>query len=184
MHILESYALTAGCKIGKSFIHEEKIGLPNNKYITFHPYSSKGSSKQYEKWPEVLDLLKSNKKFDYEIIQIGEKNDLIYSVNSFYLGKTSYNSLAYLIKHSSLHLGFDSFPVHLASFYGKKIVCAYSYYASTCGPYFSDMNDIAIFEPNFGTIKPIYGYDDPFKLIDTIDPNEIYKSVLDKLQIK
>ena len=183
MHILETYALLTGAKIDKCFIQEEEIDLPSKKYITFHPYSPKGNSKQYDKWDDIILLLKNNLKFDYEIVQVGEATDQRYNVNTFYLGKTSYNSLAYLIKNSTLHLGFDSFPVHLASHYDTKIVALYSYYSSTCGPYFSSSNNIRIFEPDFTKIKPTFNVDDPFRLINNIDHTEVYKAVIELLGI-
>ena len=105
MHILETYSLISGAKIDKCFIQEEEIVLPEKPFITFHPYSPKGNSKQYKYWDDVISLLLQNNKFNYDIIQIGEKTDPVYNrVNSLYLGKTTYNSLAYLIKHCSLHL--------------------------------------------------------------------------------
>lgn len=183
MHILETYALLSGAQIDQCFIQEEEIDLPSKKYITFHPYSPKGNSKQYDKWNKILSLLKNNSKFDYEIVQVGEVTDQRYDVNTFYLGKTSYNSLAYLIKNSQLHLGFDSFPVHLASHYDIKIVALYSYYATTCGPYFSSSDNIRIFEPDFTNIKPTFSYDDPFRLINTIDYNRVYQAVIELLGI-
>ena len=183
MHILETYALLSGAQIDQCFIQEEEIDLPSKKYITFHPYSPKGNSKQYDKWNEILSLLKNNSEFDYEIVQVGEVTDQRYDVNTFYLGKTSYNSLAYLIKNSQLHLGFDSFPVHLASHYDIKIVALYSYYATTCGPYFSSSDNIRIFEPDFTNTKPTFSYDDPFRLINTIDHNQVYQAIIELLGI-
>ena len=181
MHILETYALMTGSKIDKCYIEEESIVLPYEQYITFHPYSPKGNSKQYKFWNEVLDLLKADSKFSYRIIQIGEATDEKYNVDTEYLGKTSYNSLAYLIKGSSLHLGFDSLPIHIASHYDVKIVALYSYYASTCGPYFSSESRVRILEPDFSKIKPVFSYDDPFGSINTINPQTVYESVMSLL---
>lgn len=184
MHILETYALLTGCKIDRPFTYEEHIELPSNKYITFHPYSPKGSSKQYKYWNEVIQLLKNNAKFNFDIIQIGGADDLKYDVDTSYLGRTTYHSLAYLIKHSSLHLGFDSLPVHLASYYDKKIVALYSYYASTCGPYFSSLKNIRVLEPDFNKAKPVFNYDDPLGLINTIDYYKIYRAITELLELE
>lgn len=184
MHILESYALLAGAKINKCHIQEMPITLPSNKYITFHPFSEKGDSKQYDKWNYVIDLLVKNEKFNYEIIQIGTSNPKeSYEVNINYLGHMKIWQLAYLIKNSSLHLGYDSLPVHLASHYDIPIVAIYSYYANTCGPYFSSPEKIKIFEPDFSKIKPTYGYNDPYRLINNINHIDIYESILKLLGI-
>lgn len=183
MHILETYALMTGAKINKCFIFEDPIEIPNSKYITFHPHSPKGNSKQYDKWNVILDLLKNNKNFDYKIIQVGGSEDIRYDVDTSYLGETTINSLATLIKGACLHLGFDSLPVHLASHYGIKIVALYSYYSSTCGPYFSNQKDIQIFEPDFTNIKPTFNDNDPYRLINTIDPIKVYESIIKLLEI-
>ena len=145
MHLVETYALVSGCKISKPFIHLEPIDLPINKYITFHGFSPKGSSKQYNRWPDVLKMLKDDPEFTYDIIQIGGIDDYKYEhADHSYLGKTTYNSLAYLIKHTEIHLGFDSLPIHLASHFNRKIVALYPWYAQNCGPYFSHKNDCII----------------------------------------
>lgn len=184
MHILETYALLAGCTSTKSFIHEEEINLPSKPYITFHPHSPKGNHKQYDWWNNVLEMLNDNENFNYEIIQVGAtKEDEHYVHNIDYLGSTNFWQLAYLIKHSSLHLGFDSLPVHLASHYDIPIVAIYSYYKSTCRPYFSTEEKVRLLEPDFSYIKPTYGDDDPNRLINNINPNNIYNSVVELLNL-
>ena len=110
MHQLETYSLITGALIDECFIAEEEIELPSSKYITFHPYHSKGNARQYDSWKEVVNLLKKSCP-NYEMVQIGMENDDRYEVNTSLLGKTSYNSLAYLIKNCSLHLGYDSMKV-------------------------------------------------------------------------
>lgn len=183
MHLIETYALQCGCQIDKCWIDEEPIDLPVNKFITFHGYNPKGNSKQYDHWPIVLNMLKTNTSFCYDIIQIGQDNDYKYDVNTDYLGATNYNSLAFLIKHASLHLGFDSLPVHLASMYGIKIVALYSYYAKSCGPYFSNPSDIKIFEPDYSKYKPTPNIHDPHRLINTINPQIVYSAICELLGI-
>jgi ADP-heptose:LPS heptosyltransferase len=185
MHLLETYAVSCGAQIGKCFIKEESMPLPEKKYITFHGFNPKGSSRQYEHWQIVIDTLLQHKEFDYDIVQVGGLIDHRFNgINTEYLGATSYNNLAYLIKHSELHLGFDSLPVHLASHYNKKIVAIYCHYSSISGPYFSSHKDIRILQPDFSQIKPTYGYNDPNNLIQKIDPLEISEAVLSLLRDK
>ena len=180
MHQLETYSLITGALIDECFIAEEEIGLPSSKYITFHPYHSKGNARQYDSWKEVVNLLKKSCP-NYEMVQIGMENDDRYEVNTSLLGKTSYNSLAYLIKNCSLHLGYDSLAVHLASHYQKKIVAIYPHWIKSSGPYFSNSEDVALFEPDFSKIKPSYSYHDPHGLVNTITPEEIANSVINLL---
>lgn len=190
MHILESYALVSGQKISSCFIHEEKIELPYVKYITLHTEHHKGTSRRYRNWKSVVELLINNKNFDYEIVQIGEYDDKINDIiNTKYIGKTNYNSLAFLIKNSSLHLGYDSLPVHIASHFNKKIVALYPHNTKFTGPFFSTEEDVIILEPehkinphNSKRIKPTYSHNCEF--MNTISAKNIYKAVLKLLDIK
>jgi ADP-heptose:LPS heptosyltransferase len=184
MHLIESYALVSGLFINKCEIEEEEIPLPSRRYITFHPYNNKGNGRQYGQWSDVIRKLKTT-EFDYDIVQIGLLNDIRYDANISYLGKTTYHSLAYLIKNSELHLGFDSLPVHLASHYNKKIVALYAQYAKNTGPYFSRPEDIRLFEPSqYTSLKPVFANDDPYRLINTIPSKDVADAVLELLSIK
>lgn len=178
MHLLETYAVSCGAQIGRCFIKEEPINLPSGPYITFHGVNHKGSSRQYNNWQKVIDTLKSNSSFTYEVVQIGGLLDHRFDgISHEYLGQTSYGNLAYLISKSDLHLGFDSLPVHIASHYDKKIVALYCHYPSISGPYFSSDYNVKILQPDFKHIKPTYHYNDPYNLIQTIDPFDIVQAV-------
>jgi ADP-heptose:LPS heptosyltransferase len=179
MHLLETYSLLSNCKISECFIQDEQIDLPNKQYITFHGFNPKGSTRQYKHWHTVIELLNNDNRFDYEIIQIGGHIDPRYNgTNTSYLGKTTYNSLAYLIKNCSLHLGYDSFPIHLASHYQKKIVGIYAHFIKNSGPYFSKTEDIILFEPDSSITKPVFSENDPLGRINSIDPKLIYEAVI------
>lgn len=183
MHLLECYSVSSGAKIGSCFIKEKPIDLPEKQYITLHAFNPKGQSRQYNYWNEVIYKLKQNKKFDYEIVQIGGISDTKYNVNTEYLGKTTYHSLAYLIKNCSLHLGFDSLPVHLASHYQRKIVAIYAHFSNNTGPFFSKTEDCILLQPDHSVIKPVFSETDPFNKINSIDPTLIYNSVIKLLNI-
>ena len=184
MHLLETYSVISGATISQCFIEESEIQLPDKPYMTFHGYNPKGSGRQYRSWNTVIDLLLSNSNFNLEIIQIGGINDTKYNrINHNYLGKTSYNSLAYLIRFATIHLGFDSLPVHLASHYNKKIVAIYAQYSNNTKPYFSKESDVVLLEPDFTKTKPVFSHDDPFNLINTILPGSIYDGVISLLNI-
>jgi ADP-heptose:LPS heptosyltransferase len=185
MHLIESYALVSGLHIDKCYIQEEEIELPEKPYITLHPYNPKGSGRQYGSWHDVVKMLQSDPSFEYDIVQIGMSSDIKFSINTSYLGKTNYNSLAYLIKNSELHLGFDSLPVHLASHYDKKIVAIYAQYYKNTGPYFSSKENIRMFEPSqYTSLKPIFQYEDPYRLINIIPAKDIFNAVMDLCVVK
>jgi len=174
MHLLEAYALSTGCKIDKCFLKTENIYLPKRKYITLHSHNPKGSGRQYKYWQTVIDDLINNPKFDFEIVQIGGLLDSrLNNVDISYLGKTNYHTLSYLIKNSSLHIGFDSLPVHIASYHNTKIIAIYAHYLNNTKPYFSKEEDVLLLEPDHSKIKPVFANTDPFDQINTISPSSI-----------
>jgi ADP-heptose:LPS heptosyltransferase len=191
MHLIESFALSCGTTISKCFIQDEATDIvPIRPYITVHPFNGKGRSRQYLYWQNVIDELNNNQIFfdSYDIIQIGIPSDVrLNGVNTSYLNnKLTYNNTAYLIKNCSLHTGFDSFPVHLASHYGKKIVGIYQNHISNTGPYFSKPEDVILFQSDHNSVKPFYQEDnetDQDKL-NRIDYKNITASILKLLNIR
>lgn len=190
MHFLESFALTTGLKISKPDILLQEINLPKLNYITFHPICLKAPARQYKKWGDVITKLKGAIK-NVEIIQIGDKGIESFDVNTDYLGNLTVNQLAFLIKNSQLHLGYDSFPMHLASAFDRKIVSIFSCFPETCGPYFSRKEDIVLLEPNYPETKTFFGgrffehklkpsfmEEDEGDLINTISVDSIVSSVI------
>lgn len=178
MHLIEAYALTSGCTIDRCFISEEIIELPTQPYITLHSYNPKGKTRQYKYWQDVIDSLIADPDFNYEIIQIGSKNDTRCSnINTSYLGKTNYNSLAFLIKNCSLHVGFDSLPVHIASHYDKKIVALYPHYSRNTGPYFSSPSNVILLQSDHSVTKPVFNENDHLEKINNIDPTLIVNGI-------
>jgi ADP-heptose:LPS heptosyltransferase len=182
MHLLESFALASGATIDKCFIKETPIRLPKNKYITFHAYSPKGSLRNYSHWQNVIDNLLKHPKFNYTIVQIGENNDPRYkNIDVSYLGKTTYSSLAYLIRNSELHFGFDSLPIHLASHYDKKIVGLFVQYATNTGPFFNQDNETICIQATPKNLKPVFDEKCSSDRIDTIKSTLISNSIIELL---
>jgi len=178
MHILEAYALNCCLKIDKPFIYEKYYPLPADKYITLH-HPNKTDSRKYDHWDSVVRLLKPVlDKEGIEIVQVGTGSEVIVKHCHNLLGRTSVNQLAYVIRHSMLHLGVDSLPIHLASGYGKKIVALYSNkYACHAGPYWSKEEDVILLESDKDGDKPTYAHNEEPKTINTIAPEDITKSV-------
>jgi hypothetical protein len=184
MHILEQYALNCGLKIDKPFIYEKYYPLPFEKYITFNPFG-KFNSRKYSYWQDVIDLifpiLSEN---GIGIIQIGGPNESGYN-NCFQLmGQTNFNQTAYIINNSLLHFGVDSFPIHMASHFDKKIVALYcNMYASQSKPYWSTSKNIKLIQADLNGKKPSYAAEENPKTINNIKPEEIANSILELLNI-
>jgi hypothetical protein len=186
MHLIERYALSCGVKIDKPFILEKFFPLSIDKYITFHP-NSKYQSKCYSYWQDVLDVIRPVlKSAGIKIVQIGTKEDPNYKGCYGTHGQTSIAQSAYIISNALLHLGADSFATHVASGYGKKVVCLYSNnYANAVRPYWNTSADSILFEPERENgEKPNFSADEYPKTINTIKPEKIAAAVLQLLGLQ
>ena len=76
MHLLETYALSTGSKIGKPFIVKKFFPVKYEKYITIQN-SSGMPAKCYDYFQQVVDfLLPVLNKENIGIVQIGGKEDV------------------------------------------------------------------------------------------------------------
>jgi hypothetical protein len=177
MHFLDRYALSCGVKISEPFLFEKPFPLPIDKYITFHPYSKQ--SKTYDYFADVIDLIKPFlDKAGITIVQIQAKDEKPIP-GCYHTGHTSIAQVAYLIRNGLLHFGVDSFPVHIASGLGKKIVALYSNNHIECvKPYFTNQKDYILLEPERNGNKPNFTLQEMPKTINTIKPELIANSIL------
>lgn len=183
MHLIEAYASSSGLKIDKPFIYTVFFPLSTQNYISFQPFSK--PSKNYDYWEEVINLiypyLKSN---NIDIVQIGSKDDQKINECVHTCGKTSISQAAYIIKNSILHFGADSFGVHVASGFDKKIVALYSNNnIANVGPYWSRKEDVILIKPDLNK-NPSYSFNESPKSINTIKPEKIAESILTLLNIR
>tara|TARA_B100000676_G_scaffold48645_1_gene47642 strand:+ start:2338 stop:3522 length:1185 start_codon:yes stop_codon:yes gene_type:complete len=186
MHLLETYALNCGAKIDKPYIYEQYYPLGEDRYITIQPYS-RNAGKQYIYWAEVVNyILPYLEKENIKIVQLGDDEDKPIPRSIWTQGSTSLNQCAYLLSHTMLHVGVDSFAAHIASGYGKKIVALYSTtYVENSKPYWSKSEDFVGLEPDRTNRKPSFQLVDKGKQsINEIKPEVIAKSILDILGIK
>lgn len=185
MHLLEQYALSCGLKIGKPFLYENFFPLPNKKYITLQKEAD-FPARQYKYWQLVVDLLYPIlEKNNISIIQISSPKDTALKKVINTNGATSIPQAHYVIRNSELHLGIDSFGVHLASGLNKKIVALYSdTRPQNSGPYWSDRKDCILIESPKENKKPSYAFDENPKTIDDIKPELVANSVLKLLDIE
>lgn len=181
MHILESYATSCGLKIGKPSIVEKFFPLPFDRYITLHGFA-KFNSRCYDYWEEVLDfvspILEEN---GIKVLQVGGKDEpkLHNCVNLN--GQTSINQLAYVVRKSLLHVGVDSFPIHLASGYTKILGLYPNMHPSHSGPYWSAEADFTLIEPDRQGRKPSYAANETPKVINNIKPEYIANKIFEAL---
>ncbi len=184
-HLIQEYAKSLGVKIGKPKLVDHYYPTLHDKYITIHT-DDKIDSKNYEYFPQVVNLLKPLlQKNGYKIYQIGGPQDpRLQNVDGTFLN-LNYKQSSYLIKNSSLHIGIDSLPIHIASFYDIPIVALYSHiYASNAYPFWSTKEKVKILESDKGENKASLSYQESPKTIRTIKPEQIAKSCLELLNIE
>jgi len=183
-HLIEEYAKNLGVKIGKPIFNPHYVPIVDEKYITIH-IDNKFDSRYYEFFPEVIDLMKDTlHENGYKIYQIGGGQDpALPNVDKQYLGFSMKQS-AFIIKNASLHLGIDSFPVHLASSFDVPIVSLYSNVnVNNSRPVWSSENKVRILESNKNGKRPSYAQVEKPKTIHTIKPEEIVKNIFELLGI-
>jgi len=186
MHLIETYALNCGAKIGKPYIYDSYIPLPDEQFVSLHT-DCKFPAKNYNYWQEVIDLIHPIlEKEKIKIVQVGGQKDIKVNKAIDYTGKTTINQLAYLIKHSSLHFGSDSLPIHLASVFDVPIVGLYSIIQpENAGPYFGNKEKQVIFKCyERANRKPFYSADENPKCVNLVNPEEIAEAILKLLNIK
>lgn len=187
MRLLDTYATNTGSKINKPFIYTKFFPIPLEKYITLQaqtPYDSRN----YSYWQEVINLIRPELiKLNIHILQVGTKEEKPLNDVINLIGQTTTHQLAYLIEKSVMHLGADSFCVHLASHFNKPIVSLYSISnPNVAGPHFGDNTKHILLKgyERVGNKKPSYSQIEFPKSIDTIFPEEIANSVFSLLNIK
>jgi hypothetical protein len=180
-HLLETYSLQTGAKVSKPFIIKNFFPVPK-KYITIHNSSGMGA-KNYDHFQDVIDeILAKLKENGIEIVQIGGAEDLALNGCIHLQGRTNYHQTAYIIQNSLLHIGNDSFPVHIASAADKPIIALYSITTpKIAGPCFNskEINDYKVFcfSPDYNGKKPSFNPNENPKTINTINFENIIQAI-------
>ena len=179
MHLLETYALSTGSKIGKPFILKKFFPIKFDKYITIQN-SSGMPSKCYDYFQEVIDfLLPTLNKHGIGIVQIGGKEDQALNNVECLQGATNINQTAHVISNALLHLGNDSFAVHMASAFDIKSVGLYSItLPEIAGPYFNKQKSICLYPDKE---KPSFNPNELPKRINKIKPEQVINACLNLL---
>ena len=113
-------------------------------------------------------------------MQNGTKDDpAIPNVDLDLRGQLNIKQAAYILKNSALHIGIDSLPVHIASFYDRPIIALYpNMYPAQSRPYWNRKNTPVLIEPHRNGLKPSYSTDENPKTVNMIFPEQIARAVL------
>lgn len=181
MHLIEAYSLYSGLKIDYPIIKQEPVKGVDGKFLFFNPHS-KGEAKNYKKWNEVIQIIKPElNERNIKIIQV-DTFDNIYD-GCIKIDNINYNQTAWLINKSIGLLGIDSFCMHLASVFNKPMVILFGGHQcfNCCKPYFGDPLIQHIFVADLKGNKPTYSYDKGSDYLNSFDPKEVAKTLLEKI---
>lgn len=182
MHLLETYALSTGSKISKPFINKKYFPLPVNKYITIQN-SSGMNGKCYDYYQEVIDFIHADlEKMGYKIIQIGSKEDKPLKKVLNLQGQTNINQTAFILDNSSLHIGNDSFAIHMCSAFDVPLIGLYSVSSpEIAGPFWKNDKQICLTPKNW---RPSFNPNESPKKVNEILIEDIVESVRSLLKIE
>ena len=181
MHLVETYSLSTGSKIKKPFIHKKFFPIPFEKYITIQN-SSGMQGKCYDYFQEVVNFVYEDlEKFGYKIIQIGNKDDKPLT-NVFHLqGQTNINQTAFILENSQLHVGNDSFAIHMCSAFDVPLIGLYSVSSpEIAGPFWKNKNQICLTPKNW---NPSFNPNESPKRVNEIKIESIIESIKTLLNI-
>ena len=181
MHLVETYSLSTGSKIKKPFIHKKFFPLPFDKYITIQN-SSGMQGKCYDYFQEVVNFVYEDLgKAGYKIIQIGAKEDKALN-NVFHLqGQTNINQTAFILENSKLHIGNDSFAIHMCSAFDVPLIGLYSVSSpEIAGPFWKNKNQICLTSKNW---NPSFNPNESPKRVNEIKIESIIESIQTLLNI-
>lgn len=124
-NIMDAYAAAVGVdtKDCEVFLKTEAIsGLPD-EYITLHAYKTNWVGRDWSM--SKFDILaKRLIEAGHNVVSVGGPGNHRFSNQTLDLvGKTSVYNLAYVIQNAKLHVGMDSFPMHIAQAFNVPGVC-------------------------------------------------------------
>jgi Glycosyltransferase family 9 (heptosyltransferase) len=177
--LIQSYAQACGLKIDQPFVREDFYPLPFERYITLQTASGQGA-KNYDYWNEVMILLHAHlENMGIKTVLIGGKDDPNVPFIHDLRGKTTVNQSAYILRHALLHMGNDSFAVHLAGAYGIPLVGIYgSTQSQVHGPYWNNPEKTILIDSHRLGNKPSFVSAEAIKMINFITPETVAESVL------
>lgn len=110
----------------------------DRSYITVHA-QTRTDPKDYDYLDRVLSRIKRD---DFVVVQVGGGNDKkLENVDYDLRGKTTPQELARVLKHAQLHIGVDSFPMHVALTVGTRVVALFggTHSQKVINPAYSDL---------------------------------------------
>jgi hypothetical protein len=177
MHLLENYALSTASKIKKSYINKKFFPIPAEKYITVST-ASEIQNGNYDYFQDVIDFIFPKlEQSGYKIIQVGSKDDKPLSKVINLQGVTNINQLAFVLNNSQLHIGNDSFMIHMCSSFDIPVIGLYSISSpNVTGPFWKSSKQICL-TPPINNWQPSFNPNENPKTINKIKIEKIVGSI-------
>ena len=169
-HAIEEYAKCLGVKVGQPVISEHFYPVPSDNYITINTDNKKFTSKNYDHWVIVFELIRHKlKENNIDVIQVGGAEDLpLKCVDCSILG-VSLKQMSYIVKNSKLHFGPDTFISHIASAFDINSIILYGNSYPECSAQVWNKESKSIkLTPDFSEIKPSFNPNETIKRITLI----------------
>lgn len=195
--LAEEFANHCHSELGDYFIDKD-VSVKNellgeHLYMTFHPGSGKDQweARRYNDWVDTIRNLKAYYA-DLKVVQIGTSDEpLVPGVDIDLRGKTNYQQLASVVEGALLHLGIDSFSMHLAAALNTPLVALFgSSHATSTGPWVKNKEKSKYIllesQQKLGCAKACYksqckkDKDNP--CINEIDSKDIFKACVNILK--
>jgi hypothetical protein len=124
----------------------------------------------------VLNFIQEDlEKNGYKIIQIGSKEDKPLNNVLHLQGQTNLNQTAFILENSKLHIGNDSFSIHMCSAFGVPLIGLYSVSSpEIAGPFWKNKNQICLTPENW---KPSFNPNESPKRVNEIKIESIIESI-------
>lgn len=181
MNKIEKISLGTALKPSKPFVNFCFYPLLFDKYVTID-FDLSMQSLCYDHWQEVVDMIKPYlDESGIKILRVGSNKGLPIEGVYNYTDKT-FNQNSYILKKSILHFNSNNFMSILCSQIGTPFVSLFAGFESSLFPFKKTSKSIFIDSPK--EKSPSLSYSENPKTINSIDPIEISKSILDYLKIK
>lgn len=170
--------MSCGLKIDKPFVWEHYTSIPFERFISFNRSC-------YPYYAEVLQLIGPElKKAGIDVVQLKCPNNLSDTPISIPDGMT-FGQYAYIMKHSLLHFGEDSFLFDLAGHYDiPRLILFSNTYPNTSKPFWGTKEKERILFTTGPHSKPSLSPDPALNFVARIKPEQIALNIMELLGIK
>lgn len=184
MNLLEKISLDCGVKASNPFVDKLYMPIKNHNFIIFDT-RCKNQTGSYDYFLDVFEMVRNYlKQNKIDIIQLASEDSYKLPCDKCYI-TINKKQEAYLISKARLIISNENYSLYLASIFNVKSIGLYSVNNSKNTKPFWNQESQTIFESDREGNLPTYGQlNETPKTVNSINPYELAKSILDNLNIK